>query len=60
MAKEKIIKIDDRQKARFCKITAEHLSDLLNTKIELPEVLDELSLYEWGMKPKKSIVKIRC
>jgi len=50
----KIIKVED--KAGFCTRTAKHLSDFLNTKIGFSEVLDELSLYEWGMKPKNEIL----
>ncbi|MBK7362682.1 MAG: hypothetical protein IPJ01_10340 [Micavibrio sp.] len=50
----KIIKVED--KAGFCTRTAKHLSDFLNTKISFSEVLDELSLYEWGMSPKNKVL----
>lgn len=50
----KIIKVED--KAGFCTRTAKYLSDFLNTKISFSDVLDELSLYEWGMSPKNKVL----
>lgn len=43
-------------KALFCQNCANYLSSLLNTKILFPDVLDELSLYQWGMEPKDKIL----
>ncbi len=50
----KIIKIND--KASFCVLAQKHLSDLLNQKIEFADILDELTLYEWGANPKNEVL----
>ena len=56
LTKESIISVKD--KGRFASICSTHLSDFLNTKIGVLEVLDELLLYECGMKPKNKVLSI--
>jgi hypothetical protein len=58
-----IIKLNVNDKAKFCKRTAKYLSGFLNQEIKFIDVLDELSLYEWRLKPNNEILSkyvIQC